>query len=78
MRQKPLLIELVKQILDSGDIFTVKEIYQEIEKRINLPPEKKVKTYGSPKYTHAVRATLQHLIDQKEIIRVERGKYRKT
>jgi hypothetical protein len=68
--------KIIMQILDSGKVFTLKEIYKEFEKRVKLPLEKIEVTYERPKYTHTIRATLTSLVKQKKVVRVGKGKYK--
>lgn len=71
------LTETLRQILKVDKDMELQEIYMEIIERIPLTQEQVELTYGVPNFHHSVNKILSTLVEERRVIRVRRGVYRK-
>ena len=74
------LTQRVKRLfVDAEGALRVGEIYDSVEKNYPLSVNQKELTrYHEPRFHHEIRAIINQLMQNGEIIRVERGKYKKA
>jgi hypothetical protein len=74
------LTKIVKNFLvDAEGALRVGEIYDLVEENYPLSANQKESTrYHEPRFHHEIRAIINQLMQNGEIIRVERGKYKKA
>jgi hypothetical protein len=80
MLSEPSLTQTVKKLfVDSNAALEVGEIYDAVEEDFPLSVKQKEFThYDEPLFHHEIRAILNQLFQNGEIIRVSRGKYKKA
>jgi hypothetical protein len=74
------LTEMVKRLFaDADGTFSVGEIYDAVEENYPLLAyQKEFTRYHEPRFHHEIRAILNQFMQNGEINRVERGKYKKA
>jgi hypothetical protein len=79
MSSKNNLTQCVKNLLaDANTALKLNQIYAGVEKKISLSVgQKEFTRYGEPRFHHEVRAIINQLMQNGEITRVSRGKYKK-
>ena len=68
-------ITILHIITSNAGSASLKNIYSEIPKYINLTSNHRKIKYNVPNYHHQTRAHIDDLLDSKDIIRVGRGIY---
>ena len=71
---------MVKRLFaDADDGLSVGKIYNEVEENFPISDyQKEITRYHEPRFHHEIRAIINQLMQNGEIIRVERGKIQKT
>jgi len=74
------LTKIVKNLFKDADgALCVGEIYDAVEKNYPISEyQEEFTRYHEPRFHHEIRAIINQLMQNGEIIRVERGKYKKA
>ncbi len=74
------LTQMVKRLFaDANDSISIGKIYDEVEENFPISEyQKEITRYHEPRFHHEIRAIVNQLMQNGEIIRIERGKYKKA